>query len=88
MRVWPIFVALPIKIELTLKGVSIDTTRRFVFHSLQLIPWKSIRNTEYQKYFSVTGNDCYVTRIPVVAGVTMEVTLAQFWSSLGSSTVS
>lgn len=70
-----------------MKGVNVDTSRRFVFHALQLIPWKSIRKTEFQKYFAVNGNDSFTTRFPVVPGVTLEVTLAQFWSSLGTSTV-
>ena len=72
----------------TLKLRSLTTTgerRTFVVHTVQAVSGHSYRSTENRRYVSMKGGEENVHVIPVLAGRTLEVCLAQYWSSLGSS---
>ncbi len=84
------FVAVPdgatwIDIELELDDA--DAARTFVLHTVQTLPGHSFEDGEMRKYVRMEQGSRTVISIPVVAGRTLEVCLAQFWSSLGESQV-
>lgn len=62
-----------------------DGKRRLVLHCVQLLPQTSFVKGELQKYINVGAQARKSFRMPVQAGVTLEVCLAQFWSSLGAA---
>jgi len=59
--------------------------RTYVVHTLQTVPGRSYRSTENRRYVSMKGGEENVHVLPVMAGRTLEVCLAQYWSSLGPS---
>lgn len=63
----------------------IDTHRIFVIHAVQLHPKKSFREGEFHQYFYMAQNERKEFAFDVTEGVTLELCLAQFWSSLGPS---
>ena len=74
-------------IEISLKGREMEAPRRFVLHTLYLYPQTPFPQTEFEKYYSIGTKDQFINRINVVSGTTLEITVAQFWSSLGTSKV-
>ncbi|RIA92162.1 subtilase family-domain-containing protein [Glomus cerebriforme] len=85
--------------DLTLKFSTSQATSpaRLWLHMIQLLPQKRFTKHEREYYFSL-GQGSYgdgngeeqveKKRFAVYGGVTLEVCLAQFWSSLGNHTVS
>ena len=61
--------------------------RRFVLHTLQLRPGRSFSEDQSRRYLTLRPGAEVVHSIPVVPGRMLEVCLAQYWSSLGSSSV-
>jgi tripeptidyl-peptidase-2 len=57
-----------------------------VLHCLQLHPHTPYRDHELKKYLRLSAGDLDVFSYKVVGGRTMEVCLAQYWSSLGECT--
>ncbi|KAL6054111.1 tripeptidyl-peptidase II Tpp2, variant 2 [Balamuthia mandrillaris] len=68
---------------------NIDTKRLLVLHALQLLPEKAFCHTETEKYLWCHGPiiDEQVVTFKIVSGITLELCLAQFWSSLGDTVV-
>ncbi|KAJ3337523.1 tripeptidyl-peptidase II Tpp2 [Gonapodya sp. JEL0774] len=81
---------------LTVKSVGRDTTARFTVQIIQVLPQTRYAKTEQDYVVALSStpsdspSDLQTVRkvFRVVPGVVMEVCLAQFWSSLGASTVS
>ena len=61
--------------------------RRFVLHTLQLRPGRSFSMDQSRTYLTLRPGAEVVHSIPVVPGRMLEVCLAQYWSSLGNSSV-
>ncbi|MCH7990350.1 MAG: tripeptidyl peptidase II, partial [Planctomycetes bacterium] len=61
--------------------------RRFVLHTVQILPGQSFEEHESRQYLSLRPGTDVVRSIPVVGGYTLEFCLAQYWSSLGSSEI-
>ncbi len=61
--------------------------RRFVLHSVQLRPGRSFRDDQSRRYLTLRPGAESVHSIPVVPGRMLELCLAQYWSSLGESSV-
>ena len=61
--------------------------RRFVLHSVQLRPGRSFRDDQSRRYLTLRPGAETVHSIPVVPGRMLELCLAQYWSSLGESSV-
>jgi tripeptidyl-peptidase-2 len=58
-----------------------------VIHAVQLHPKKSFRAGEFIKYFQMAQNEKKDFAFSVEENVTLELSVAQFWSSLGPSTL-
>jgi len=71
----------------TIRGCNIDAPRRFVLHAVQLVPQKMTTPTELEKYLWVAEGSETKVPMKVVGGLTVEVCLAQFWSSIGTAEV-
>ena len=61
--------------------------RRFVLHTVQLRPGRSFSEDQSRSYMTLRPGAEVVHSIPVVPGRMLEVCLAQYWSSLGQSSV-
>ena len=61
--------------------------RRFVLHSVQLRPGRSFRDDQSRRYLTLRPGAETVHSISVVPGRMLELCLAQYWSSLGESSV-
>ena len=64
-----------------------ESDRRYVLHSLQLLPGESYRAADDRRYLTLADRQTRVLSRPVVPGHTLEVCLAQYWTSLGPSRV-
>lgn len=64
-----------------------SSPRMIALHTLQLLPHTPYRDEEKQKYFSLTPGQVVVTSIPVHGGVTCELALARYWSTIGDTTI-
>lgn len=53
----------------------------------QVVPHKSLRHTEKEQYLRMLPGGCGTVTMPVLADVTLELVIAQFWSSLGDTAV-
>lgn len=71
--------------DIVVRGLHQETDRRLVLHTLQLDPGLQYDLNESQLYSWVGPGEDVVRSIPVIGGRTLEVTLAQYWSSLGQA---
>lgn len=71
--------------ELSITGKNIDTNRRFVVHTLQLLPRRNFVHTQYSQFAIIFPNDTLKYRFNVISGTTLELCIAQFWSSIGDT---
>ena len=62
-------------------------TRMIYLHCLHLLPHTPFSVTQCKKVFHATAAQTYSYKFAVVGGRTLELTLAQFWSSLGDCDV-
>ena len=60
---------------------------RCYLHCVQVVSGLSYDDTEVQKFMSLANMSTKTFAVPVVAGHTLEVCLAQFWSSLGNASL-
>ena len=68
---------------------NLQDTRLYLLHLLQALPETSQTHSSLRKSFRLAASEHQAGfNMAVVPGVTLELTLAQFWSSLGHSTVS
>ncbi|GAX82749.1 hypothetical protein CEUSTIGMA_g10175.t1 [Chlamydomonas eustigma] len=74
--------------EITLTAGNHDTPKIFLLRATQLQPHLSYKRTESSRQATLSAGSEFIWTLPVVPGCTVEVTLAQFWSSLGSSSLS
>jgi tripeptidyl-peptidase-2 len=68
---------------LTLTADADLTTRRFYVHCVQLLSQKAFTADEFKKYVALEPLASKSFKFAVAAGCTLEVCVAQFWSSLG-----
>ncbi|GLC44539.1 hypothetical protein PLESTB_000062200 [Pleodorina starrii] len=71
--------------ELTLRAAAYDTPKLFLIRGTQLRPESSYRQHELRTQVTLSGGSEYLTSLGVRGGATLELTLAQFWSSQGAS---
>jgi len=64
-----------------------DGSRRFLMHLVQLRPGLSAQDGQWKRYVVSGGLESHVFHVKVVGGFTLEVCLAQFWMSLGDSSL-
>ncbi len=73
-------------VSLKLVGDQPDS-QRFLLHTVQLVDGASFEEHSQRKFLSLSPGNQAVQSIPIVGGRTLEVCLAQYWSSLGESEV-
>ena len=74
-------------LDLTLTGHNYDRPRTYVIHTVQRVPQRAFKDHEH--YHTVAlGQDRSEKSLSVLGGVTLELVVAQYWSSLGPSEVS
>ena len=81
--------------QMTIQCKNRDTNARFYTHLMQLAPQTSYKHLEHDFAFSLNTNGTglendvptFTKTFRVIPGMTMEVCLAQFWSSLNSTNV-
>ncbi|EXC19138.1 Tripeptidyl-peptidase 2 [Morus notabilis] len=66
-------------VEATMRASGFDTTRRFFVDTVQLCPLK--RPIKWESVVTFSSPSAKNFSFPVVAGQTMELAIAQFWSS-------
>ncbi|KAG0562456.1 hypothetical protein M758_9G144800 [Ceratodon purpureus] len=71
--------------EATLRMAGFDTPRRFYVNAVQLIPKK--RPVVWSSFVNFQAPSSKTFAFPLIGGVTMELTIAQFWSSGNGSHV-
>jgi tripeptidyl-peptidase-2 len=72
--------------DLTLRSQTPDgQRRRFVIHPVQILPGESDRDSPTRRYVTLPADTEVVRSFAVIGGHTLELCLAQYWSSLGSS---
>ena len=64
-----------------------DGTRRIVMHTVQEVPGQTFSEGGTRQYITVRGQSTQVQSFSVTGGRTMELAIAQFWSSLGQTEV-
>ena len=64
-----------------------DGTRRIVMHTVQEVPGQTFSEGGTRQYITVRGQSTQVQSFSVTGGHTMELAIAQFWSSLGQTEV-
>jgi tripeptidyl-peptidase-2 len=81
-------------VELIVSSKGRDTPARFIVHTIQLNPQSRYTQFEHEYAFSMTASGVQSDTLrhqkvfPVIPGVSLEICLAQFWSSLDSTIVS
>lgn len=69
--------------SLTLTADADLTARRFYVHCVQLLPQTAFTHDEFKKYVSLEPLASKTFKFAVAPSCTLELCLAQFWSSLG-----
>jgi len=72
------------------RSVTVDketAPRLLALHTLQLLPHSAYRDAEKQKYLNLLPSQETVTSIPVHSGVTCEMDIARYWSTVGTTKV-
>lgn len=74
-------------VKIKLKAVEMDSKRLFYVHLLQIVAHENLHDTEMKKLVGCIRDDEHKFWFKVMPESTLEVCLAQFWSSLGESVV-
>ena len=84
------FVAVPQTatwIKVVLNTGVFDGSRRLVVHTQQNLPLASHKTMSKQSYPTMGGGESWEDHITVAGGKTVEICLAQWWSSVGDTKV-
>ncbi len=82
------FIAVPPGVtwaDLRLRTGDMDGPRRFVVHTLQVLPRVSFDKSSLRRFTTLRPQSEEVSSIAVTGGRTLELCLGQYWSSLGES---
>ncbi|MDG2128560.1 MAG: S8 family serine peptidase [Fuerstiella sp.] len=71
--------------ELKLKQLAGTASQSYIAHAMQMNPGRAFRHSETRKYVALKPDEESYLMISVTEGRTLEVCLAQYWSSLGTS---
>ena len=71
--------------DVTFTTGDMDGLRRIVMHTVQEIPGQSFSESGTREYITMRDNDTQVQSFEVTGGRTIELAIAQFWSSLGKT---
>ncbi|WIA14765.1 hypothetical protein OEZ85_003250 [Tetradesmus obliquus] len=73
--------------EMVIRGGSFDTPKVYMIRATQLLPDVRYSDSEYRTTLTLSPSSEYSTAFKVAGEATLELTLSQFWSSLGSSSL-
>ncbi|KAL0038695.1 hypothetical protein WJX79_003623 [Trebouxia sp. C0005] len=73
--------------EMTLKAGNHATPRNFMLRATQILPHTRYSDTEARAYASLGAHARHVVNFKLTGAATLEITLSQFWSSLGAGTL-
>jgi len=70
----------------SIRNCSLDSSGKFVLHTIQLLPKLVVRTMEHHKMFSLTENGEWQFSIPVQGGPgqVLETCISKWWANLGS----
>ena len=73
-------------IDVELERLDESSPKRLIVHATQLLPDRPYTDTNLRRYISFDDDARSLVSIPAFGGRTMELTIAQYWSSLGQGT--
>ncbi|KAF6251901.1 subtilase family-domain-containing protein [Scenedesmus sp. NREL 46B-D3] len=73
--------------EMVIRAGSYDTPKVYMVRATQLLPDVRYSDSEYRTTLTLSPNSEYTTAFKVAGDATLELTLSQFWSSLGDSSM-
>lgn len=73
--------------DLTLTPLSADSDRRYLVQTTQSQGGQSFEDSEFKQFITLAGGEPQRRSFAVTAGRTLEICIAQYWSSLGQSEV-
>ncbi|RMF86238.1 MAG: hypothetical protein D6744_00060, partial [Planctomycetota bacterium] len=71
--------------DLRIRTLAADARRRLLVHAVQLLPGRTPKEGEFKRYIWMSPGGEEVVSFRVVGRRTLELALAQYWSSLGES---
>lgn len=71
--------------QVHLRRIGGDASAEFMIHSLQLAPGESFEDHELNDSIELSPGEFWEVKFPVVPGRTLEVCVAQYWTSAGKS---
>lgn len=74
-------------IEVKIRGESIDTSRMYCVHLIQILPQVSFKETTIEKWVKLTKIQSQIIKLKVIPNTTIELCVGQNWASLGDSSV-
>ncbi|MBA2113301.1 S8 family serine peptidase [Bremerella alba] len=74
-------------VNVHVKPTKADDTKLFVFHALQRLEDRAFPTIEKQSFLRVEPNEVTEISFAVAEGKTLEMTLAQYWSTLGQTEI-
>ncbi|MEE3001706.1 MAG: S8 family serine peptidase [Planctomycetota bacterium] len=69
-------------IDLEIKRLVDTASRRLVVQATQLLPDRPYTDTNLRRYITLDDDDRSLISVPAIGGRVMELTIAQYWSSL------
>ncbi len=75
-------------VDVRIRRLDEEEPRRLLLHMVQLLPGEAYSQNEFKEYINVGPGSDEIRSFAVTGGRTLEVALAQFWSSLGACRVS
>ncbi|WIA34935.1 hypothetical protein OEZ86_013218 [Tetradesmus obliquus] len=73
--------------EMVTRGGSFNTPKVYMIRATQLLPDVRYSDSEYRTTLTLSPNSEYSAAFKVAGEATLELTLSQFWSSLGGSSL-
>jgi len=69
--------------DVTLQAGDLQASRLVVLHARQVLPRRGYRRSDHRHFITLRPQEAAARAFPVAGGHTLEVCLAQYWSSLG-----
>ena len=73
-------------IDVELERIDESSPKRLIVHATQLVPNRPYTDTNLRRYITFDDDHRALVSVPAFGGRVMELTVAQYWSSLGQGT--
>lgn len=74
--------------ELRIRAGEVDTPKLYMLRATALLPHTRYSDSEWRAFAQLSAHQEFTAAFAVTAGTTLELTLAQAWSSLGAASLS